>query len=77
MEYLGLCLAILIGACVLVRFSTPVDDLAASLVRTLAPHRSAPVHRQPRIRPRRPAHRVPHPCLCPVHSPPRIEPERA
>jgi hypothetical protein len=64
-EYAALLVVVLITACALVRFSTPVERLGLDLVHALLarPHHTAPVrsgHAPPRHH--RPAV---HRCLCP------------
>jgi hypothetical protein len=65
-EYAALLVVVLITACALVRFSTPVERLATDLVHVLVtrPHRNVPHHR---VSPSRPGHHRPatHRCLCP------------
>jgi hypothetical protein len=67
-EYLGLVLLILVCACALVRFHTPVRSLAGELAR-IVEHRPARPS-SPARRRRRHAHTHPHTppdraCLCP------------
>jgi hypothetical protein len=69
-EYVTLVTVLLIGACLLVRFETPVQTLAGAVA-----HAVAAPHRHPAVRPHRAVHRphapqrpVVHHCLCPGGS---------
>jgi hypothetical protein len=67
-EYLALVLLVLVAACALVRFHTPVEGMAIDLAQAVSGHgRRHPVHqrRAPRHHEghRRPADRR---CVCPV-----------
>ena len=68
-EYAALLAAVLIAGCLLVRFATPVEQLALDLARAVLalprPHHQPPQHR------RTPSHRVHHPrhpCGCPFSA---------
>jgi hypothetical protein len=68
-EYVALSVAILIAGCLLVRFQTPVDDLARAVANAVAAaHRRTPAAR-PHGHRQRPRRHVEHPCLCPLPLP--------
>jgi hypothetical protein len=75
-EYAALLVVVLITACALVRFSTPVERLATDLVRAVVghPQRAAPHHR---VSPSASRHRRPatHHCLCPLPAQARTAPD--
>ena len=64
-EYALLATALVVGMCLLVRFSTPVEAVARAVVHAAAPagRRHVPAQRV-RGSPRRPPHRHEHRCLC-------------
>jgi hypothetical protein len=63
-EYLLLVSAILVGACLLVRFQTPVRAVATAVVHAVTGHARHPSPTLHRHHPHRPPTRRPHPCLC-------------
>lgn len=64
-EYALLVTALVVGMCLLVRFSTPVEAVARAVAHAATPGdgRYVPAHRV-RGTPRRPPHRHEHRCLC-------------
>ncbi len=66
-EYVTLVTVLLIGACLLVRFETPVQTLAEAVAHAVAaPHRHPAVRPHPAVhRPHGPHRPVVHHCLCP------------
>jgi Flp pilus assembly pilin Flp len=69
-EYTLLAVALAVAVCLLVRYATPVADVARAVAQAVS-------HRPARHRPhalhvtrRRPPHRRPAPCLCPFEPPP-------
>ena len=68
-EYALLVVALVVAVCLLVRFATPVTDVARAVAHAVS-HR--PAHHRPHapIGKRRPPHRRPAPCLCPFAAPP-------
>jgi hypothetical protein len=73
-EYLLLASALILGVCLLARFATPVEDLAAALFRAMKgkPYEPRPRPkvdgggaRRPPVKPRRRGPRRPSPCVCP------------
>ncbi len=66
-EYLLLCLAILLGCCLLVRYVTPVEDVGRAVLHALRPHRPA-APRRPALHHGGPRRRRagPRPCYCPT-----------
>jgi hypothetical protein len=63
-EYLLLVSAILVGACLLVRFQTPVQAVATAVVHAVSGHEQRAPGQSGRHHPHRSPTRRPHPCLC-------------
>lgn len=63
-EYLLLASAILVGACLLVRFQTPVRAVATAVVHAVAGHQRHDRGLLGGHHPHRSPTRHPHPCLC-------------
>jgi hypothetical protein len=67
-EYALLVVALVVAVCLLVRFATPVTDVARAVAHAMS-HRPARHRPHATIGKRRPPHRRPAPCLCPFTSP--------
>ncbi|MGN6377776.1 MAG: hypothetical protein ACTHNU_02380 [Gaiellales bacterium] len=65
-EYLLLISALLLGICLLVRFETPVEAIARSVVHALEGRRPHPGPATPRRHPHRPPTHRRHACRCPL-----------